>query len=215
MEKKVLLKLLYILAAVSFVPIALLIFIFRKSARQGYVLSKSTLLDCQIIADYSLLLKILESAEDHRYQLHYGIDPIAIIRAIRNFLLRKRLEGASTIEQQYIRSCTGKREITAIRKVEELAISVLLSLTNSKHSIAYSYISTAYFGQGLYGIHQTISHLWPGEYIYTDCNRLATVVAMLKRPKPITTTRDWELKLENRVNYILMRYIELLPTNIL
>lgn len=196
-----------LITTLAFVPIGTLVLILSYRARKGYLLSKKMLIKFKFETDSELFLKVLEAAEDHRYQDHWGIDLIAIIRAIRNFFLKRKLEGASTIEQQYVRTCTGSRNISLLRKLEELTASVLLSISSSKNDIAHSYISYAYFGEGLYGYKNVIPLFLSGEYeVPVNLYQTAAIIAMLKRPKPIKSTIKWENQLLNRVNYIVNRH---------
>src|SRR5687767_4778485 len=47
-------------------------------------------------------VRALVAAEDRRSELHPGVDPIAIIRAVYVRSTYKRVQGASTIEQQLV-----------------------------------------------------------------------------------------------------------------
>lgn len=206
MDKKIFIRVLNAGAAFSFLPIGTLVFLFSRRARFGYLISRNKLIKPINLAELKPFLMALEAAEDHRYRYHFGIDPIAIIRAMKNTLLGGRLEGASTIEQQFVRTCTGNRTISLTRKLEEVAISVLLSLSSNKDVIAYSYISCAYLGEGLCGYKSAISALWPGQSeTFTNLHRAAVVIAMLKRPRPIGDQEEWKIKIHNRVHYIVSR----------
>src|SRR5208337_2064528 len=61
------------------------------------------------------LRQALIAAEDHRFFNHGGVDPIALVRAIVRFHLRGRLQGASTIEQQLVRTVTMRYDRTVLR----------------------------------------------------------------------------------------------------
>jgi len=153
-----------------------------------------------------ILLYALESAEDHRYRLHFGIDPIAIIRSAFNIVIRKRLEGASTIEQQYVRTCTGHKAISFIRKLEEASIAVLLSLKANKTDIAYSYLTYAYYGYRLNGYKSAILAFSESEnQVELSQDLAASVVSLLKRPKPEQENPNWKIAHHRRVSYILAR----------
>ena len=207
MDKKVLIRALSFSTALAFFPVGILVLLLSRRARDGYLLSLKMIIKYESEADAELFLKILEAAEDHRYRYHWGIDPIGILRAMRNILLGKRLEGASTIEQQYVRTCTGNREISLVRKLEEVTVSVLLALSSEKNDIAYSYICCAYFGEGLRGYMSVKAALWPEEFgTSANAYRAAAVIAMLKRPKPTERSEKWEIALQNRANYIIKRY---------
>ncbi|MHB8368624.1 MAG: transglycosylase domain-containing protein [Leptospirales bacterium] len=50
----------------------------------------------------------LIAAEDRRNALHPGVDPIAMVRAGLVRIRHKKVEGASTIEQQFVRTVSGR-----------------------------------------------------------------------------------------------------------
>lgn len=85
------------------------------------------------------------SIEDRRFKYHYGHDLISILRAtIRNFKNR-RIEGASTIEQQLIRTILNKREISFKRKLYEIMFSTEIYKTLSKEQIINLYFNNYEF----------------------------------------------------------------------
>ncbi|EKN4029692.1 MULTISPECIES: transglycosylase domain-containing protein [Yersinia] len=95
---------------------------------------------------------ILVIAEDHRNPLHYGVDPIAIIRCIYLKLTKKIIQGGSTIEQQLVRTLTGRYERTLRRKIREQVIAILLkNKIKSKNEIGKAYLLCAYFGYNKIG----------------------------------------------------------------
>lgn len=209
MDKKVFIKALSFSAVLVFLPIGALVLLLSHRARDGYWISRKMLIKYEAGADSELFLRILEAAEDHRYRDHWGIDPIGIVRAMCNLLRGRHLEGASTIEQQYVRTCTGNRKISLVRKLEEVTASVLLALFSNKNDIAYSYICCAYFGEGLRGYKSVVSALWLVKHeSATETYRAAAVIAMLKRPRPIGCSVKWEIALQNRADYIVNRHFE-------
>jgi penicillin-binding protein 1A len=95
---------------------------------------------------------VLISAEDHRSSLHLGVDPIAMIRAFLVRIFKGKIEGASTIEQQFVRTITGRFERTISRKVREQALAIAVSRRRSKYAIASAYLSVAFYGTGCVGL---------------------------------------------------------------
>lgn len=97
------------------------------------------------------LIKTLVIAEDHRNALHYGVDPIAIMRSIKVRLLQRKRQGASTIEQQLVRTITARYEKTPRRKIREQILAVMLNSEFDKHELASCYLKVAYYGVSLSG----------------------------------------------------------------
>lgn len=95
---------------------------------------------------------VLITAEDHRNPLHYGIDPIAIIRCIYLQLTKGVIQGGSTIEQQLVRTLTGRYEKTLRRKLREQIIAILLNeVVQNKVELGKAYLHCAYFGHAKVG----------------------------------------------------------------
>lgn len=65
------------------------------------------------------LIDTLRLAEDHRQLLHRGVDPVAILRTIYLRLFKNIHQGASTIDQQFVRTITKRYEKTVRRKIRE------------------------------------------------------------------------------------------------
>lgn len=206
MVKKIFLIMLNSLALGTFLPVALCVFVLSSRVRNGFRISRDRLVKYVPSCEVEELLRALEIAEDHRYRMHWGIDLIAIVRAIASVATGGRLQGASTIEQQYVRTCTERRELSIIRKCEEASIAILLSLSTSKDRIAYSYLSCAYFGEGLCGYKAAVSVLPAEEYGESHTSwGAASIVALLKRPRPTSGHSRWMSAHSNRVKYIIRR----------
>ncbi len=143
----------------------------------------------------------LIAAEDHRNFLHYGIDTIGILRAAYVSLRQGKTQGASTIEQQFVRVVTGRYERTPKRKIREQILAIALSRQKGKLEIASSYLSIAYYGSGCIGINALHRHCG-NDLTLTDKTKIREIIARLKYPKPLHATEKWEKILNNRVMYI-------------
>lgn len=84
--------------------------------------------------------------EDKRFFHHYGIDVYSIFRSLYKNINSKNLQGASTIEQQLVRSITNDRQIKNVRKIKEIMYSLLLNKEFSKYEIIYAYFEICSFG---------------------------------------------------------------------
>ena len=91
------------------------------------------------------------SVEDHRFYRHFGIDPIAISRAVlHDIQARRYVEGGSTITQQLAKNLyfTNEKEMT--RKIAEVFMAFELEENYSKDEILELYVNSIYFGDGYY-----------------------------------------------------------------
>ncbi len=71
--------------------------------------------------------QLLVSGEDHRHGWHPGFDIVAILRAVWRRLFFGSREGGSTIEQQLVRTITGRYERTFCRKLREIFLAMLVA----------------------------------------------------------------------------------------
>ncbi|MBO4352109.1 MAG: penicillin-binding protein, partial [Eggerthellaceae bacterium] len=95
------------------------------------------------------------AVEDARFYEHSGVDVAGIIRALINNLLGGRIEGASTITQQFVRNtilADEMDEISIKRKAREAAIAMELEKMYSKEEILQMYLNTINYGAGAYGV---------------------------------------------------------------
>ncbi len=102
--------------------------------------------------------RILQDAvvaiEDERFWQHQGVDLRALLRAARsNISVDGVLQGGSTITQQYVgRAFLDRTEITASRKISEIALALQLERAYTKEFILLQYLNTVNFGEGAYGV---------------------------------------------------------------
>ncbi|WP_158268105.1 transglycosylase domain-containing protein [Limnohabitans sp. Jir61] len=148
------------------------------------------------------LTQALIAGEDHRFLFHRGVDPIGIARAtIRT--LGGRLEGASTLEQQLVRSLLRDYRISFRRKAREALIATTLADRFSKAEILSAYLSVAHFGQGIYGIQDaTLKIQTPTSIQNHAC---AYLISHLKYPRHATSDEQCDRRRISRTLRISRR----------
>jgi penicillin-binding protein 1A len=94
------------------------------------------------------------SIEDKRFESNSGVDIRGIGRAfVQDILHKGSVQGASTIEQQFIKNALqAQSHRTIFEKLREAALAFQLSHKWSKEKIITAYLNTIYFGNGAYGI---------------------------------------------------------------
>jgi membrane carboxypeptidase/penicillin-binding protein len=149
------------------------------------------------------LLLTLEIAEDHRNQFHFGIDQIALCRALFS-TLKGSVQGASTIEQQFVRVVINKYERTLRRKLFEQLLAVHTSSLLTKENIATAYLCIAYYGQNELGTLRlkNTTDIAFNELKYFDA---ITIVSRLKYPEPSKKSNYWLTKFERRNKHLAVR----------
>ena len=90
--------------------------------------------------------------EDKRFSYHFGVDFLALARAIKlNFTKQKTISGASTITMQVARMANkGKRNVW--NKVYEMLLAVRIECGFSKNEIINLYAAHAPFGGNVVGL---------------------------------------------------------------
>ena len=162
----------------------------------------------EIIDKYSLvkidkkLIDVLIVAEDRRNSLHCGVDMIAIFRAIKVRVLKKVYQGASTIEQQFVRVVSNRYEKSLYRKFREQLLAIAISKKRTKREISNAYLSIAYYGYNLEGI-TAIKKICGENIKEIDLNKAIEIVSRLKYPQHKNINNSWLEKHINRNKYIL------------
>ena len=110
-------------------------------------------INCNMLerVDYTLI-EILVAAEDRRFFKHPGFDIFAILRATFFYIFQKKRSGASTVEQQLVRTITQDREYSLKRKMKEVILASALGYRFSKNKIAECYLLSAYYGHNIKGL---------------------------------------------------------------
>ncbi len=119
------------------------------------------------------------SIEDKRFETNGGVDVRGIARAfIQDIAHKGNVQGASTIEQQFIKNALqAQSHRTIFEKLREVALAFQLSHKWSKEKIITAYLNTIYFGNGAYGIESAaqtyfghdVNHLGCGEPSHELC----------------------------------------------
>ncbi len=100
-----------------------------------------------------LLKQAVVAAEDRRFYLHRGVDPKGILRALWADLNGgSYAQGASTIDQQYVRLVYGSNVRSFHRKLREVVLAGRVDAELTKDQILTGYLTRVYLGGGAYGI---------------------------------------------------------------
>ncbi|HDX9579514.1 TPA: PBP1A family penicillin-binding protein [Bacillus pseudomycoides] len=93
------------------------------------------------------------SIEDQRFYNHHGFDIKRIGGAvIADIRAMGKVQGASTITQQYARNLYLDHDKTWKRKLLEAMYTVRLEVNYNKNDILQGYLNTIYYGHGAYGV---------------------------------------------------------------
>lgn len=93
------------------------------------------------------------SIEDKNFYHHNGFDYKRIAgAAFADVVAFHKVQGASTITQQYAKNLFLVSDKTWTRKIQEAFYTIRLEMNYSKRKILEGYLNTIYFGNGAYGV---------------------------------------------------------------
>ncbi|ETI69843.1 transglycosylase domain-containing protein [Neobacillus vireti] len=99
------------------------------------------------------LVNATVSIEDKSFYSHHGFDLKRIAGAVlADIQAFAKVQGASTITQQYARNLFLEHDKTWNRKLHEAFYTIRLEMNYSKNDILEGYLNTIYYGNGAYGV---------------------------------------------------------------
>ncbi|MCW2926891.1 MAG: penicillin-binding protein [Thermoleophilia bacterium] len=134
------------------------------------------------------------AAEDRRFGSHSGIDLRGIARAVvSDVRARSAVEGGSTITQQLVKNTYVGPKQTLGRKSREAVFAVALETRWSKDRILTTYLNTAYFGSGYYGVADAAQGYFGVPVTGLRVDQAALLGALLRAPEgnsPLTAPNN-------------------------
>ncbi len=138
------------------------------------------------------LQNALISQEDKRFYEHGALDYKGIARALFVAITSfgRRIEGASTLEQQLARSMFLTMERTIDRKIKEGIIAFKLENKFTKDQILEMYLNQVYFGSGAYGAESASMTYFGKHAADITIPEAAMLAGILKAPSDINPYAD-------------------------
>jgi penicillin-binding protein 1A len=133
--------------------------------------------------------------EDKRFYSHHGVDLLGVARAaLADLRAGHVVEGASTIEMQYVKNAyLGGQGDSVARKIREAVLAWQLDSVWSKDQILTAYLNTVYYGSGAYGVEaaaQTFFHKHVWQLSLPECALLAALPRAPNGYSPVTDPAD-------------------------
>jgi penicillin-binding protein 1A len=130
------------------------------------------------------------SIEDRRFYRHWGIDPRAIGRAmVANFRAGGVAQGGSTITQQLAKTSFLSSDRSLKRKAQEVIIAFWLETWLTKDEILSRYLSSVYFGDGVYGLRAAAHHYFGRDPEKLTLAQSAMLAGLVQAPSRLAPTR--------------------------
>ena len=129
--------------------------------------------------------------EDRRYRRHWGIDPRAIARAfVANLRGGGVRQGGSTLTQQLAKTSFLSGDRTIKRKAQEVIIAFWLEAWLTKDEILSRYLSSVYFGDGVYGLRAASRHYFGRDPERLTLAQSAMLAGLVQAPSRLAPTRN-------------------------
>ena len=133
------------------------------------------------------LIDAIVCMEDERFWRHFGVDPLALVRALLTNILHGRVvQGGSTLTQQLVKNFFLSSERTYIRKFHELWMAFILEARYSKEEILTAYLNEIYLGQrassSVAGVGEASRFFFSKDISQLDLPEVALVAGLIRAP---------------------------------
>jgi len=92
------------------------------------------------------------AVEDKNFYEHQGFDPTGIFRAAFNIVVKRKLQGGSTLTQQLVKNVLLTPERTVFRKIKEFILAIQIERKYTKDEILQMYLNEAPYGGTAWGV---------------------------------------------------------------
>ncbi|HEM3481715.1 penicillin-binding protein PBP1A [Streptococcus suis] len=156
------------------------------------------------------LVNAIVAIEDQRFFNHRGVDVIRIAGSLVNNLTGGRLQGGSTLDQQFIKLTyfsTSVQDQNIKRKIQEAWLALQLERRNTKQEILTYYINKVNMSNGNYGMKTAANAFFGKELKDLTLPQLALLAGMPQAPNqydPYTYPEE----AKNRRDMVLAEMLE-------
>ncbi len=149
--------------------------------------------------------------EDDTFFSHWGVRPLAIVRALYyNFTGGDlRGQGGSTITQQVIKNALLSREKSYIRKMKEAILALRLEQILTKEEILWYYLNESPYGGTIYGVEEASRTFFGKSASDVTLAEAAYLAAIPQAPTYFSPHGNNRAALEDRKDRVLGRMLEL------
>ncbi len=143
--------------------------------------------------------------EDKRFYSHFGIDPIAIVRAIKqNVKARKIVSGGSTLSMQIMRMSRKGNSRNLAQKLIEAFLAIKLEFKYSKEGILRIYAAHAPFGGNVVGLEAASWRYYQKRPSELSWAQMATLCVLPNAPSLVRMDKNADRLLKKR-NFLLRK----------
>src|SRR5690348_1916610 len=139
-----------------------------------------------------LYRRMLIAAEDRRFAVHPGVDPIAMLRAAAQFAISGHIvSGASTLTMQVAR-LLERHQRSLAGKIGEMVRALALERQLTKEQVLGRYLTLAPFGGNLEGVRAASLAYFGKEPVHLSAAECALLVAIPRSPEHLRPDRHPE-----------------------
>ncbi len=150
--------------------------------------------------------------EDDTFFEHWGVRPLAILRAALANLRGGDLlggQGGSTITQQVIKNSVLEQDKTLTRKIKEAILAIKLEQELSKEEILYHYLNESPYGGTIYGVEEASQAFFGKNASDIGLAEAAYLAALPQAPTRYSPYGNNRELLDARKDKVLQRMLEL------
>jgi len=161
------------------------------------------------------LLQAFVASEDQHFFEHGGIDLLGTLRAaVNTYVLRKKIQGGSTITQQTAKAilisaegfdAATRRSLS--RKIREAILARRLETALTKEEILWLYLNGVYLGHHSYGVQAAAENYYRKNVEDLTLEEAALVAGLPQAPSRFSPFAHPEAAKERR-RYVLRRMLE-------
>lgn len=147
--------------------------------------------------------KGLLAVEDRNFYAHFGVSPVAIIRAMMSNISTGRFtQGGSTLTQQLVKNYFLSRERSLWRKANEAIMALLLEWHFTKDQILEAYINEVFLTQdgarAIHGFGLASMELFGAPINELSISEQALLIGMIKGPSLYNPHRNPQNAIDRR-----------------
>ena len=144
-------------------------------------------------------IECITTFEDKRFYYHFGVDPFAMFRAIKqNLSNKKTVSGGSTLTMQVIRLYKQNNNRNIWNKLTECLLAMRLECSYKKKSILALYAANAPFGSNVVGLDAAAWRYYGRDASQLTWGEMAALAVLPNAPALVHPGKNREILLRKR-----------------
>jgi penicillin-binding protein 1B len=159
------------------------------------------------------MVQAVLAIEDQRFYDHAGVDPIAILASLWEYVVGRRtqMRGGSTVTQQLVKNTFLTQDRSPIRKFQEWIMSVALERRLTKDQVLELYLNDVSLGQrgsfAIHGVAEAARLFFAKDITNVSLAEAATIAGVIQSPSRLSPFNNAERAKERR-NVVLRSMVD-------